>query len=181
MQENLLVAILGGIVIWFTTNIVGFFLRRHRLAKALIEDINHRISTLYYIKEFLDEYFKNSVIQGAILKNYADNTKDKFPFFEDIRGDLYKYFGASNLIAIMRCYEALEEIQILMENLCQDFCKHYTLRTALSEEDVNFFNRRKERVKSIIAILGRSGVIHSISDLPRDYKGMMTAVEIIRK
>lgn len=180
MSEKPLIGILVGIIVWLATSAVAFVLRRRRLGKALIEDIKHRISNLEEMKSYLEEYFKNNIKKGITIENYARYTKDEFPFYEDVREDLYKYFGATKLITFIRCYEALEEIEILMSGLNQDFCEYAKDKKQLSEEDVTLFGRRKDRIISVIEVLKRKEV-RSIADLPTDYRGMVSAVQVIKK
>jgi hypothetical protein len=180
MTEKLLVGILVGIAIWLATNAVGFLLRRYRLKEALLVDIRHRISNLNAVEKYLTQYFKDYVKKDAVLERYARYTKDEFPFYDDVRGDLYQYFGAQNLIAIMRCYEALGEIEILMEGLSQDFLEYREKQKKLSDVDVQFFNRKKSRIESVIGIL-KKREIHNLGDIPRDYQGVLSAASIITK
>jgi hypothetical protein len=180
MTETPLIGILVGIIIWLVTNAASFLLRGYRLKNALIEDIRHRISNLEEIESYLDEYFKNNIKEGVSLEDYARYTKEKFPFYEDVREDLYKYFGTKRLITIMRCYEALEEIEILMAGLNRDFYEYGKKKVKLSAGDVILFERKKDRIISVVKILNRTE-IRSMSDLPTDYRGMMSAASIIKK
>lgn len=180
MSEKPLVGILVGIAVWLATSAVGFLLRRHRLGKALIEDIKHRISNLEEMKAYLDEYFTNNIKTGVAIKNFAKYTKDEFSFYEDVREDLYKYFGATKLITFIRCYEALEEIEILMSGLNEDFCDYGKTQKQLADDDVTLLGRRKDRIISVIEVLRRKEV-RSIADLPTDYRGRVSAVQVIKK
>jgi hypothetical protein len=180
VTDKLLVGILVGIVIWLVTNAVSFLLQRYRLEKALIEDIKYRRLNLEDTQGYLDVSFNNFIKEGTVLNYQAYFTKQEFPFYEDIRKDLFKYFGAQNLIAIMRCYEAFEEIEILMEGLIKDFSKWATEKQVLSADDVAFLKRKKERIIKIINILKR-GELRGIKDVPRDYEGKESSVSIIRQ
>lgn len=178
--NELLAAILAGIVIWFITGVVTFFLQRYSLEKALIEDINHRRSNLKEPKEFLEAYFKKYVKKGGKISRHARFTKEEFPFYEDVRKDLYKYFGAANLIAIMRCYEALEEIEILMDGIIKDFGSFAEKKKTLTAFDVEYLEAKKNRILNIIDIL-RQEKFKKVSDIPRDYEGRISSVDVIAR
>jgi hypothetical protein len=178
--DKILVGILVGIIIWLITSAVNFLILRYRLEKALIEDINHRRSNLKDTKEFMEMFYKNFIKEGKRLSYYARFTKQEFPFYEDVRKDLFKYFGAKNLISIMRCYEALEEVEILTEGILYDFGDYTKKDKDLSADDITYLERKKERLLSVIGIFEQRE-IRNLSDLPRDYKGMLAAVDVIRK
>ncbi|HBB86794.1 MAG TPA: hypothetical protein DC047_04190 [Blastocatellia bacterium] len=180
MNQELPIGILAGVVIWSTTSAMTFGLRRRRLRRALIEDLKHRVSNLDDIFSYLEAHFIASVRRGEKLEDYPRYTKDTFPFYEDIRGDLYKYFGTRKCVAIMRCYEALEEIEILMSGLSQDFHDYAKHDKQLTGDDVAFLERKKDRIISVIEVLKRRE-FRGIGDLPTDYRGMVSAAQIIKK
>jgi hypothetical protein len=180
MNEQVLIGFFAGVGIWLTTSAMTFSLRRRRLRKALIEDLKHRISNLKDIVSYLEAQFKENVRRGEKIEDYPRYTKDRFPFYEDIRGDLYKYFGTHKCVAIMRCYEALEEIEILMGGLSQDFYDLGKAGKQLTDDDLTLLERKKDRIINVIGVLNRRE-IRGVGDLPTDYRGMVSAAQIIKK
>jgi hypothetical protein len=180
MTDKLMAGILVGLVIWLVTNAVSFLLQRYRLEKAFIEDIKHRRSNLDDTKDYLETCFKDYIKDGKILDYHAHFTRQEFPFYEDMRKELFKYLGSKNLVALMRCYEAFGEVEILTEGIIKDFREYAEKKKVLSTDDVSYLSRKKDRILKVIDIL-EQGELRRFSDIPRDYKGMMSAVDIIRK
>jgi hypothetical protein len=180
MNEKPLIGILAGIAIWLVTSVVAFGLRRHRLKRALVEDLKHRIVKLDETTSYLATYYKQNVAEGVVIKRYHRFTKDPFGFYEDVRADLYKYFGAQKLITIMRCYEALGEIEILMEGLGQDLRERCQSRQGLTKNDVAFLGRKRTRLENVIKIL-RQKEIKGLRDLPTDYHERLSPDKVIQE
>ena len=170
--QALLLGILVSISAWLVTNVVLYFLRRHRLKCAIISDIAYHLVGVKEALEYLDGLFQKTLKKGETIKYTHHYTRDDYELYKAVQGDLTKFFGKSNLIKIVKFYKAFWELETLCQGLMLDLQRWRDEKRTLSAEDISYLKKKRDRIKKLGGLLTQRDV-KDIKDLPDDYRGRL--------
>lgn len=167
---KLLLGILASVVAWLISSVVMFFLKRRRMENAIVCDLEYRAFDAIEGKNYLAKLFAGGIKAGQGIDYASRYTRDENDLYKSMQTDLIRLFGRRRLLKIIKVYKAYQELDVLTEGLMLDLTEWKDAKKSLSEDDVNFLLKKKERIVRLCDILTKRE-IHTVDDLPDDYRG----------
>jgi hypothetical protein len=95
-----------------------------------------------------------------------------------MQDDLIKLFGKRKLLKIIKFYKTFWELEVLIEGFMLDLVKWSDEKRFLTKQDIEFLQKKQIRIVKLCEILTQKE-IHSLDDLPEDYRGRIEPSTII--
>ncbi|TVP50434.1 MAG: hypothetical protein EA350_00615 [Gemmatimonadales bacterium] len=174
MEEThgeIIVGVVSGLVVLIVTALLVFLHRRLTLDAALLACLRIRMGKLLEMREFLVELRDHQVEAGKPADFTAHVTPTGPGFFEDVRGDLYKYYLPSDFTRLIHFFHSFDEAEILIQGLCDDLAVVVARRSQpsgsplpLSSDEATHLHARIDRAVGVIDSL-RIDPLKKIGDL----------------
>lgn len=178
ISDKVIIGLTVSIIGWIIIHIINFYIRRYRYEKVLLLDISFYILISKECMDFFNKYFDTFIIANKVINRPPRFTIDEFELFKSILNDIFNYFGTNYLIKIFKIYNALVEVNVLMDGLAKDIFKLYEDKKILDDNEISYLNRKKDRISALVNILIRKE-FKKLKDLPDDYRGRISAQSII--
>ncbi|MBI2438627.1 MAG: hypothetical protein HYV36_07440 [Lentisphaerae bacterium] len=177
-SETILVGILISVLAWLITNVAMFFLKRDRLANAIVTDVTYHVLSVKEAKEYFEKLFQRTIKENQVIEYTAHYTRDEYELYKSMQKDLVRFFGKQKLLKIIKFYKAFWETEVLIEGFMLDLSKWKDEKRSLSKEDIEFLQKKQTRIMKLCEILSKKEICR-LDDLPEDYRGRIEPSIII--
>jgi hypothetical protein len=178
ISEKLFLGLIVSIIGWIVIHIITFYVKRYRYGKVLLLDISFYILISKECMDFFNKYFNKFIVNDNIIDKPLRFTMDEFDLFKSIQNDIFNYFSSIYLVKIFKIYNALMEVNVLMDGLAKDILKLYEEKKTLDGDEISYLKRKKDRISALVNILTRKE-FKKLRDLPEDYRGRISPQTII--
>jgi hypothetical protein len=172
IATKLLVGILVSVVAWSITSISMFLLKRRRMRDALLCDIAIRAVNVVENRKYIEALFDDVIKEGKKIAYSCRYTRTDDSLYKSTLGELIRVSDRRTLLKITKAYTMLDELDILAEGFFLDITKWREKERILSEDDVRFLRKKKERILSMCDLAPKPE-IKGLSDLRDDYQGKL--------
>jgi len=179
MAEKLLLTIIGALLIWVIKEISNHFIKRSRLKAGLVADIMLYIAGAKEQRGAVKILVEDTAQEGRKLPFPISYNVGQYNFYNSIQRDLPAYLSKSELVKVIKFYQAIWELDVLINGLATTLGLWEREKHELTDRDIRHITKRKARIDSFCEAI-TSKEINSILDLPDDYrqvKGAETVVE----
>lgn len=179
MAEKLLLTIIGALVIWAIKGIVIHNVRSSRLKAGLLADIKMHVEGAKEQRGAVKILVEATAQVGQKLPFPISYNVGQYSFYNSIQKDLPVYLSESELVKVIKLYQALWELDVSINGIANTLGIWERDNRVLTDGDIKHLKKRKARINSFCDVIC-SKEIKNISDLPDDYrqvKGAETVVE----
>ena len=174
LTESLLCGIAASLIVWLTTCVLRFVVKKSRVQTALLTDINYHRLGVAESAAFLEHFMERRVRRGSVLDEPFFFAMNEYELYRALQHDMAHYLSRRELVRVIKFYKAFWELENLLEAFFRTLETYRTGELPLSEANVNFLSRKTERICSLSRIVGQ-GEIKRLRDLPEDYRGRQDA------
>lgn len=178
LADSLLASILGALVVWLTTNIATHFVKKSRLRAALLTDISLNVAGAKEQRAAVVKLLSGHAIEGQKLPFPIYYNVGEYLLYKSIQRDLPEYLRKSELVKVVKFYQALWELDVSINALASILGQWERNSVVLSKEQVAHANKRKDRIESICEVLS-SKEIRCLPDLPDDYRSVKCPESVV--
>jgi hypothetical protein len=178
--DRLLISILGAVVVWLTTTIVAYVVKKARLRSAILADIAINVAGAKEQRAAVARLIEEHAHEGQKLPFPISYNVGDYLLYKSIQKDLLTYLKRTELIKVIKFYHTLWAMDVSINGLASTLGKWEQNGVTLSREQVDHLRKRKERIDSFCAVLSERE-IRSLEDLPDDYRTVKNAETIVAK
>jgi len=165
LSESLLSGILVTLAAWIITQTIAFFVRRHRVAAALVVDINNHLSGVKEAKSYVSELFKKKIRENQELKFFGRYDQDVYRLYEALQPELTRLFPKGELVKILKMYHALWELETVLGGFVHHLRELVKEGRKLGADDVAELKGKRDRIGKLCDILTEHQ-IRKLADCP---------------
>ena len=180
MTDKLLITIISGIVIWGIKEIVVHLIRGARLKAGLVADIKTHIAGSNEQKDAVKILVNETAKEGKELPFPISYNVGQYGFYNSIQKELPVYLSKSELIKVIKFYQALWELDVSVKGLATTLGFWERDKRKLSQNDLQHIKKRSARIESYCNLIG-ANEISSISNLPDDYRQVKPAYTVVEQ
>lgn len=177
--SKIIVAATGGFLGWIFIQCIGLYLLRQKLLSYLVVVLNSHFETYQDVTGWLDAVKAKTIKEGYYINTAAAFTKDEHDDLKCIRDQCFRLLKKNELLQFIKLTHRLFEVEALLEGLCQTLSDYKEEKKVLDGSDVEYFNRKIERVYSYIKKFPTK--ISSIHEIPIDFRGVHGAEVLVGK
>ncbi len=119
------------------------------------------------------------IIEKEIIKRAPRFSRDHLVLFKTMMPTMVTYLGNRNLLKVIKFYGTFDEINMLVEGLFNDFNFHKDNEEPLTNDDVSYLTRKKDRIIKLIDLIPKK--INIIGNLPDNYGERIPPTALIIK
>lgn len=168
--QSLAVGVLVALIVWIVKSGVGWILRRRAINEAILLDIRSRIEMWSTNKQFLDRLMDSDLSTGHKVPYSALFQPSKDTLFNALLSELIVYLP-DQFAKISKIYAAFGEAEDLLFGILRDLTIWKEKSHIVDESDVKYLKSKRDRINSYVSIFSKQP-IHSLCDLPSDYRGI---------
>ena len=169
LTDKILSGLSVAFIIWLAQTALSYLIKRHRLEKALIVDINYHLLGISEAKNFINMLFKKVIKEGNTIKRTFHFAEDDYGLYKSVQNLLLTYFKHDKIEKLIKFYQLLWEAEHAIIGLMKDLEELKVKGESISTEDFDFLQSKKERISSLLEILSINNM-KNINDLPNDYR-----------
>jgi hypothetical protein len=166
---GMLTTVVGTIIVWAITNIILFFIRKHRLKQAILIDIDFLMLAALENKNFLELFCERQIKESNIIEYSVHYTKEKLDFYKSMHSDLIKFIDNNTLQKIIKFYNSFQAMEALMEGFFKDITIAYEKKVELEKRQIDYLKAKANRIIKLCESLSNRYRIGMLDALPDDY------------
>lgn len=171
-------AVLGGFLGWGLTTITSFIIDRNKLQTYLAVAINNHVKQLNENKAWVLKVKEKTIKENHIIDLAALYTKDDLSRLTSVRERCLKLLTEKELVKIENLIQRLNQAETLLDGFCNTLQTYKKDKTTLKISDVEYLNKKIERIISYIDTLPNSE-IKKVKELRDDYAGVIEASTLV--
>ena len=168
---------LGGFLAWLLTKIVGLLILRMKLVSYLLVVINAHLRIYHDTENWVFAVREKTIKEGHVIKLAASYTKDDLGDFTEVRQDCLRLLSQRELEGITKLLQCMWEIEALYDGFCGSLEGYRSRGVALDASDVEYLQRKQDRILSYIHVLPSE--VGRLSELRLDYRGIHGAETLV--
>lgn len=170
MTDEIIAAVVGGLVGWIAIQLVSYVVVRSRLITYLVVQVNSRLQSAHGNREWLQQLGRDHSTVGVLPVVTPRYSPDHAEDLHESRELILRYLSKAEIEQVTKFLAYLWEVEYLTEGVC-DAIGEFARRTkALTADDCRYLQDKITRVTSIINKWPAS--IKTLSELPLDYAGV---------
>lgn len=170
MVNEIIAAVIGGLVGWVAIQGVSYYVVRSRLIAYLVVQTNTRLQSAHGNREWLQQLSNDHSVVGVTATVAPRYSPDRAEDLHESRELILRYLSRSEVERVTKFLSYLWEAEYLTEGVCDAIGAYAKGAKPLAADDCQYLRDKVARVNSIVGKWPQS--IKRLLDLPIDYAGV---------
>ena len=175
---SIVAAALGGFSSWLLISSTLYLVERRRLLAFLVAVLNNRLRDCNEYVDWVDSVCDKTLKPEHVVKTAANVTPNDLDALRGTRELQLRLLSQKELVRALKAEDAIWEIEVLTAAFGETLREYLDSQRVLNEQDVEFQKERANRIARLVKLLPDK--IRSLTDLPTDYRGRVTADGLVR-
>lgn len=181
LTDRILATILGTLIVWAITKVVGFYVQRSRIKAALITDLLLHQRGVRMQNRAIDTMFKNDILKnGERIPFPIRYASEEWILYRSLQRDLPLFMDRETLRKIIKFYHLMWELDQSMLGFANVLEDWEAKGRVLTEAELNHLRRRFDRISSMAKFISSIDV-KRLRDLPDDYQEAKTMDSVFQR
>lgn len=181
LTDRILATILGTLVVWATTKVLGFIIHRSRIKAAILTDLLLHQRGIKLQDSAIKAMFDNGILKvGEVIPFPIRYANEEWVLYRALQRDLPLFLSKDALRKIIKFYHLMWELDHSMLGFSKVLEDWEAKGHILTDADMEHLQRRVARMHSMAGLIYNVS-IQRLNDLPDDYQEAKTMETILQR